>query len=227
MFCSLGVTLHCNTSPNYVCSSSFFYSPSIHSRTHSLFTLSSITPFLALFLYVISTTSCKCIIRFKAARHGFPCTGNTSLGANWHGNMSWFGGDSMFVSIGQKLHTTKHEPWNLNLKTYHPLKQVKFQRAAQHAFWCSNNLTLLNISLLKHVMFQELCFDPMHPSSMFSHVIPIHEVLNLFQLCIITMYFSTKFWCLHYRSRTRDLLKVLITKRVHGGTKETLFFHPH
>jgi hypothetical protein len=51
--------------------------------------------------------------------------------------------------------------WNMNLKTYHPLKHVKFQRATQHAFYCLNSPSLQNMSPLKCVKFWELCFIPM------------------------------------------------------------------
>jgi hypothetical protein len=85
----------------------------------------------------------------------------------------------------------------------------------------------------KHVKFWELCFGPMRPYFMFPHVIPIHaprrihDALNLFQLRIVTMYFSTELWPFHHHSPTIDLLRVLITKKAHGGIKEILSFHPH
>jgi hypothetical protein len=60
---------------------------------------------------------------------------------------------------------------------------------AQHMFQCMGNLSLWNISPSKHVTFRELCLGPMHPSSMFPHAIPIHDVLDLFQFSHVSSNF--------------------------------------
>jgi hypothetical protein len=84
----------------------------------------------------------------------------------------------------------------------------------------------------KHVTCWVLCFNPIHPFSMLPHVIPIyapwpiHNTLDLFQLHILPMYFSIELWCFHRHSPTRDLIRVLITKKGHGVIKETISFHP-
>jgi hypothetical protein len=115
--------------------------------------------------------------------------------------MSCFGSSPTLVSASWKSRASKHEPWNLNLETYHPSKHVKFWRAAQHAFqcwaartletyhplkhvkfwrvawhmfWCSGSPSPQNMSSPKHVKFGELCFNPMHQSSAFPNVIAIH-----------------------------------------------------
>lgn len=95
---------------------------------------------------VISATSHKCITHFEVTWHKFPCKGNRGFGANQHGNMLCFGGNPTLISIGQKLHAMKHEPWNKNLETYHPLKHVKFQWVAWCAFWCPSSSSPQNIS---------------------------------------------------------------------------------
>jgi hypothetical protein len=121
--------------------------------------------FSVIYLNIISTTSRKCIVHFKAAWHRFPRTSNTSYEINQHRNMPCFRDNPTFVSAGWKSHAMKHEPQNLNLETYHP-------QVAQHAFRCSSSPSPRNISPPKHVTFQELCFDPMRPSSMFPPTIP-------------------------------------------------------
>jgi hypothetical protein len=127
-------------------------------------------------LNVISTTSPKCVACFEAARCGFPCSRSMGPKANRHENMSCVGGGLAFVSISWKLRAMKDELWNLNFETYHPLNHLTFRHVAWHAFRSPGSLNLRNISPLKHVTFWDLCFSPMHPSSMFSHA------LNLFQL---------------------------------------------
>ncbi len=69
--------------------------------------------FFVLIPKVISVTSCKCVTRFKAAQHGFPRTGSAGPRANWHRNMSCFGGGLVLISASQKLHALEHEPRNL------------------------------------------------------------------------------------------------------------------
>jgi hypothetical protein len=70
---------------------------------------------------VISVTSCKCIACFKAAQHGFPCTGSAGpeqidietchvLVVAWH----------QFRLVKNRM------PWNMSLQTYQPPKLVKF-----------------------------------------------------------------------------------------------------
>jgi hypothetical protein len=75
---------------------------------------------------VISATSAKCIAHFEVAQHEFSHMSNMGLGANRHGNMSCFGGGLTLILVNQKLHATKHEPQNLNLETYYPLKHFTF-----------------------------------------------------------------------------------------------------
>jgi hypothetical protein len=126
------------------------------------------------------------VICFEVTQHEFSRMGN--VGPWQHKNMSCFGGNMTLVLVAWKSHTSKHNPQNLKLKTYHPLKHVKFQWATQHVFQWIGSSNPKTYYLLKHVNFQELCFNPMHPSSMFPHAIPIHapwpihDTLDLFQL---------------------------------------------
>jgi hypothetical protein len=80
-------------------------------------------------LDIISVTSPKCIAHFEAAWREFSHMRNAGSKTNQHGNMSCFSDSPTFISANQKPHTMKYEPRNLNLKTYHPLKHVTFQRA--------------------------------------------------------------------------------------------------
>ncbi len=96
--------------------------------------------------HVIWATSQKCIIRFEASRCGFPRTGSGGPGANQHENMSCFSSGLALISAGWKLCTTKHEPQNKNLKTYHPPKHVKFQQVVWRMFQCPGSPSPLNIS---------------------------------------------------------------------------------
>jgi hypothetical protein len=66
---------------------------------------------------IISVTSHRCVVRFKATRHGFPHMDSEGLGANQHENMLCFGGGLSFIFVGQKSHAMKHEPQNKNLET--------------------------------------------------------------------------------------------------------------
>ncbi len=125
-------------------------------------------------LDVISVISHKCIARFKATWHGFPHLGIVGPKTNQHKNMSCFGGSMAFVSIGQKLHVTKHEPRNKNLKTYHPLKTCPVLTSGPTCVSMFEQPKPPKHIPSKHVMFQELCFGLICPSSMFPHVIPIH-----------------------------------------------------
>jgi hypothetical protein len=90
---------------------------------------------------------------FEVAWCWFSHMGSVGLGANWLGNMSCFSGSLTLVLISWKLCGMKHESWNLNLKTYHPLKHVKYQRVIWHAFQCLDGSSSRNMSLSKHVMF--------------------------------------------------------------------------
>ncbi len=128
-------------------------------------------------------------------------------------------GGLMFVSIGQKLCTTKLEPQNLlPTKTCHVsmgnstyVSMPKQPEPPQHEPR-NLNLKTCHVSMgnptyvsmprqpkpPKHVTFQEICFGPMCSSSPFPHAIPIHapwpihETLDLFLLHITIMYFSVK-----------------------------------
>jgi hypothetical protein len=171
--------------------------------------------------------NCKCVICFEADWRGFSHTGNEGLGANWHENMSCFGGGSIFILVDQKSHATKLEPRNVP-----PTKTCQVSTCyPMHVLMIGQSKPLKHIPL-KHVTFSELCFNPIRPSSMFSHAIPIHapwpihNVLDLFQLCMVTVYFFAKLWRLHQCSPTKDLDRLLITKTIHGGVKEALSFHP-
>lgn len=84
------------------------------------------------FLDVILVTICKCVACSKATWCGFPHMSSKGPRTNQHKNMSCFGGGSTLISIGQKSCTTKHEPPNKNLKTYHPQKHVKFWQAGKN-----------------------------------------------------------------------------------------------
>jgi hypothetical protein len=94
-------------------------------------------------------------------------------------------------------------PWNKNLETYHPSKHVKFQQCYPMCISMSEEL-----EPSKYVTFQELCFSPIHPFSMFPHAIPIcaqlpiHHALNLFQLSYTSSYF-------HWIILSRQLMKVM------------------
>jgi hypothetical protein len=165
--------------------------------------------------------------------------------------------------LGMGFHTRlTSTPKQTNMETCHVLVVVwcLFRPVKNHVSqnmsletWTSKPTTHLNISMfeqpepLKHIpiktcnisrpIFRTPCThfpcSPVHPSSMFPHVIPIHapwpihEVLDLFQLHIVVVYFSTRLWCLHYRSHTKKLPRVLTRKRAHDETKVTLSFHPH
>jgi hypothetical protein len=138
--------------------------------------------------------------------------------SNQHENMSCFSGIPAFVSASWKSHATKHEPQNLNFETYHPLKHITFRLAAQAPETCNMSIAM---------------FQPHAPIFHVPHAIPIHapwpihEALNLFQLCIVTIYFFAKLWGLHRYSPAKYLLRVLITKRAQGDISKALFFHPH
>ncbi len=107
-------------------------------------------------LDIISTTNLKCVVHFKLVQHG-PQN-------NQHENMSCFDGIMMFVLANQKSHTTKLEPWNLPpIETYYVSTGSSTRVSMPMQFEPS-----------KCVTCQELCFNPMHPSSMFLDVIPIH-----------------------------------------------------
>ncbi len=118
--------------------------------------------------------------------------------ANRHINMSCFGdGPALvstrcptLVSTSQKLHATKHEPQNLILTE---TCQVLMGNS-MHISMLEQPKPLKHIPP-KHETFQELCFDPICPSSMFPHVIPIHapwpihDVLDLFNFPMLHLTF--------------------------------------
>jgi hypothetical protein len=161
------------------------------------------------FLDIISMTSRKWVARFEVVRRGFSSTSNSNPRANWHENMSCFDDGQAFISVGWKPCTTKHEPQNLP-----PIETCQVS---------TSGLTYVSMPKPpKHIPIEKCnvsgaMFQPMCPSSMFPHVIPIHapwpihEVLDLFQLHIITMYFSIELWHLHCCSPTKYLFRVLIT----------------
>jgi hypothetical protein len=68
--------------------------------------------FSVIYLDVISTTSHKCIVHFKATRHGFACTSSTSSKVNQQGKMACFIDNARLVSAGWKSYAM-----NMNLKT--------------------------------------------------------------------------------------------------------------
>ncbi len=141
---------------------------------------------------VISVTSCKCVAHFKAAQHGFPRAARP-----------WEQIDietcHVLVVAWRRFRPVRNRmPWNMSSETYHPPKLIKFQRAASHTFQCPGSPNPPNISPSKHITFQELCFSPTCPSSMFPHVIPIgapwpiHDVLDLFNFTLSLCIFSPK-----------------------------------
>jgi hypothetical protein len=127
-------------------------------------------------------TSCTCVTRFKVAQHKFSQVG--SVGPKQTNTKTCH----VLVATWHQFQSLNHTFWNLKLKTYYPSKYVKFQWVAQHMFWCLDNSNPKTYCPPKHVNFREVCFDPMHPSSMFPHAIPIHAAwpihdnLDFFQL---------------------------------------------
>jgi hypothetical protein len=90
------------------------------------------------------------------------------------------------VGFGQSK-ITPHKTWTLKLTTHQNISS--FSKQPKHMFQCLRNLSLRNISPPKHVTFWELGLGPMHLSFMFPHVIPIHDVLDLFQLSHVSFNF--------------------------------------
>jgi hypothetical protein len=148
-------------------------------------------------LDAISTTSQKCIACFKVAQHNFPCTSNVGLGTNRHGNMSCFNGGLAPILDGWKPCTLKHEPQHLP-----PTETCQVSTGDPTRVLMPNSPSPQNISPLKCVKFWELCFSPMCPSSMFPHAIPIHDILDLFQLFNTLSNF-------HWITLSRQLMKVM------------------
>jgi hypothetical protein len=132
---------------------------------------------------VISATNQKCVAHFEATQHGFPCTNSTSPRANQHGNM--------LCNL-----TTWHSFWpvenrasqNINLKTW-TLKLTTHQNMSSFNGWLDICFDVRAAQAPKTHPHWELCFNPMHPSYMFPHAIPIRDILDLFQLSHISSNF--------------------------------------